>query len=669
MRYIDVVIDNKSEYTDSFFTYRAPDEIAVGDKVRVPFARRPKGAEGYVFAVDVAPSVEEKKIREVEAIEKTRSLTEEMIRTAVWMRTRYGVKYIDAVKMFAVNGKREKESEAERPEREREIPPALTEEQAAAVQRIGAAVRDKTCRRFLLHGVTNSGKTEVYLRAAEEALSLGRSAIVLVPEIALAAQTADRFRRRFGEGAVAILHSKLTTSQRLAQWLRIRDGRAKIVIGARTAVFAPVTDLGVLILDEEHESTYKSDHNPKYETIDIAYKRTAEHGATLILGSATPSIVSYSRARQGVYELLEMKNRIGKSVLPEVEIVDMRKELREGNTSIISAKLMTAMREVLANGEQVILFLNRRGFATHILCPECGFRMTCPDCGITLTHHKRANAAVCHYCGRKFPLPAACPECGSKYLKYTGAGTEKVEETIERLFPDAVTERFDLDTVKSQRDIDKMLRAFRRGKTDILVGTQILAKGLDFKNVGLVGIILADVTLNLPDYRSAERTFQLITQVSGRAGRGEGESRVLIQTYEPEDETIVTAAQGDYARFYDDESFHRKIMNYPPYSDIISVLFTDKKGHQGASETMERAQAFRRHLLSMNDAPKTATVFAPKEDPLYAGGERRRVYFLIKAPKGTRSGYLRACMNYRDRMIREGADCYIEADVNPYGIL
>lgn len=670
MKYVDVVIDNKSEYMDSFFTYLAPDDINVGDKVSIPLARKPKGAEGYVVSIDTTPGIETDKVKEIISIDKDRSLTPEIIDTAIWMRSRYGVKYIDAIRMFDVTGKRIPHHIKEYDETKLEDEPTLSEEQKYAALDICNSIDNELGKSFLIHGVTNSGKTEVYIRAAKNAIAKGKTAIILVPEIALSSQIADRFSKRFGKDKVAIMHSKLKTSERLAEWMRIKSGEAKIVVGARTAVFAPASDIGLIIIDEEHESTYKSDHNPKFETVDVAFRRSKYHNATLVLGSATPSIVSYNRAMDGIYQLIEMKNRIGKSIMPEVNIVDMRDELRSGNSSIISRKLLASIEQTVNNGDQVILFLNRRGFSTQVLCPECGYRMMCPDCDITLTYHKRDNAAICHYCGRKFKVPEICPECGNSTLSFIGTGTERLEETIEGLVPNAKVERFDLDTAKNSSEIKKTLRYFNCGKTNILVGTQILAKGLDFKNVGLVGIILADSSLNIPDYRSPERTFQLITQVSGRAGRECGKSKVILQTYQPEDDTIKKAANRDYYGFYEQELAHRRNMNYPPFSDIISVTFVDKKGSKTEySSTIDHANDFRKYLLSMKNLPMGTTIYEPKLDIQRGGADRNRVFFMIKAPRGTRSGFVNAYMNYKELMIKHRSTCHIELDINPYGII
>ena len=660
MQYIDVVIDNKSANTDALYTYKAPDDVTAGAKLTVPFSRR-SSVEAYCVETGVTPAIDDSKIKEIISFDPERSLSREMVDTALWLRRRCGTKYIDGLKMFAADGKREKalkrrEFEGAEPGYE------LTEAQAEAAGRICSSIKKGESRTFLIKGVTNSGKTEVYMHAVAEALALGRTAIVLLPEIALAAQVADRFRERFGSGMIATLHSRLKKSERLSEWLRIRRGEARIVIGARTSVFAPLDNIGIIVIDEEHESTYKSDHNPKYETVDVAYKRASLSGAVLVLGSATPSVTSYYRAKKGIYELIEMNERIGESRMPVLETVDMRKEAVSGNTGVISRELAGNIDRSLKKKEQVILFLNRRGFSTRIFCPDCGFRMTCPDCGIALTYHRSSNAAVCHYCGRKFPLRDTCPDCGSRFIKYAGAGTEKVEDEVRSLWPDAGVDRFDLDTASAADDPTKVIDDFQKGKTDILVGTQILAKGLDFRNVGLVGIINADVSLNIPDYRAPERTYQLITQVAGRAGRAGGESRVLIQTYEPDSDVIKEAAAGDYESFYGSELLHRSIMNYPPYSDIISVGFVADDDDTALSY----AEAFRNRLSGLKSAPEGAAVMRPRLDERRTDG-RSRAVFIIKAPSGSRAGYVNEYMTLRDMLIQNKAPVFAEIDINPYG--
>ena len=662
MQFIDVVIENKSVYTDNFYTYSAPDDVRVGGRVEVPFAGRKNPVPAYCVRTGVEPRIDKSKIKEISEYLPERSLNEEMVDTALWMRKRYGVKYIDAFKMFETAGKRPAK-EVEATDTPTDPGFELSKGQERAADRICSAADDEKFRAFLIKGVTNSGKTEVYMRAVEKVLDMGKTAIVLLPEIALSEQVADRFRRRFGSGMVATLHSRLKTSEKLREWLRIRSGEAKIVVGARTSVFAPLDNIGIIVIDEEHETTYKSDHNPKYDTVDVAYKRAAYSNALLVMGSATPSVVSYYRSKTGVYELIEMDERIGSSEMPELELVDMRKETMSGNLEVLSRELIRSIDATLAAGEQVILFLNRRGFSTQVLCPDCGYRMTCDDCGITLTYHKSSNALVCHYCGKKSPLPGKCPKCGSKFIKYIGAGTERVEETVRKMWPDAKVSRFDIDTASDINDSGRVIDDFQSGRTNILVGTQILAKGLDFKNVGLVGIINADVSLNIPDYRSTERTYQLITQVAGRAGRTGGKSRVLIQTYEPESDVINEAASGDYEGFYDSEILHRGLMNYPPYTDIISVGFAS----DSEESAMFYAESFRKRLMKLKDAPKNAEILKVRMAERRTDDKARAV-FVIKAPQGSRAGYINEYMEYRDRMIESKADCFIEIDVNPYGI-
>ena len=670
MKYINVVIDNKADQTDSYFTYQAPDEVQVGTKLTVSFGTRKKLLDAYCVETDVVPEYDENKIKSIESYDDDRSLTSEIIETARWMRNRYGVKYIDAIKMFTVNGKRELKDKKELSDKGFNPGYELTAEQQAAAGKINASIKENFAKAYLVKGVTNSGKTEVYMEAVETALSLGKTAIILLPEIALASQVEQRFIDRFGEKNVATLHSKLSTSKKLDEWLRIRRGEAKIVVGARTSVFAPLDNIGVIVIDEEHESTYKSDHNPKFETVDVAYKRAAVNCATLVLGSATPSVVSYHRAMSGVYELIEMNHRVGDSIMPELEIVDMKEEVRNGNLGVVSSRLAQEVSRTLKRKEQVILFLNRRGYSTHIMCPDCGYVMTCEDCGITMTYHKALNAAVCHYCGKKKAVPKICPDCSGKYLKFVGSGTEKVEDSVQELWPDAVVDRFDLDTATSPSEIKNTIKKFQKSRTDILVGTQILAKGLDFRNVGLVGIMNADIGLNIPDYRSSERTYQLITQVAGRAGRAGGSSKVIIQTYEPDSDVIKEAAAGDYDAFYEAELLHRNVMNYPPFSDIINISFTEKKLAKESdtmddSSAMQYAKHFREVLKSMKGMPEGSVILRPVEEDRRIDG-KRRVSMLIKAPLGTRSGYLKAYLDYRDRMRKMNADCYIEIDVNPY---
>lgn len=428
---------------------------------------------------------------------------------------------------------------------------------------------------YLLHGVTGSGKTEIYLQLVEEYLKQGKDSIILVPEISLTPQTIDRFVGRFGN-KVAILHSRLTKAQRFSQWRRIKTGEYTIVIGARSAIFAPFNNLGLIIIDEEHENTYKSNSNPKYDTIEVAKKRVELENAKLILGTATPSIETYYKSYKQEYRYLELKERATKMQLPTIEVIDMRQELLNGNKSIFSTSLRQKIDEALLNGEQIILFLNRRGYAGFVTCRACGYVVKCENCDISMTVHKTSNRLRCHYCGATKIIPVVCPNCASNYIRTFGIGTEKIEEEVRKSYPKANIERMDSDTVKKRNDYDIVLNKMKERKIDILIGTQMITKGLDFPNVTLVGIVAADTTLNLPDFRSPEKTFQLITQVSGRAGRGDKVGRVVLQTYNPEHYSIASAKESSYKDFYDIEIYLRKEFIYPPFVNIISILFYGK---------------------------------------------------------------------------------------------
>lgn len=666
MKYVNVVIDHNSRHTDTYYTYSTEEDLRRGSLVQVPFNRGNKLKTGYVFETDVTPDCDPSRIKAVAAADPDISLTDEIMETCVWMRQRYGIKFLDAVKCFVPNGKPARAGKEKEPYKDAAGEPqqvdALTEEQQAALRQIGSAIDGQRQENFLLHGVTGSGKTEVYMQAIAQVLSKGRTAVMLVPEIALTKQVLDRFIGRFGKGDIAVLHSKLTKRERFDEWMRIRRGEARIVIGARLGVFAPLENIGIIIMDEEHEATYKSDMTPKYETVDIALKRLMYYSGVLLLGSATPSVVSYQRAKEGIYKLIEMKRRYNAVPLPEVELVDMRLELRDGNKTVFSDRLYSQMMETLEQKQQIILFLNRRGYSTFVSCRECGQVMECPECGISLTYHKRENAGICHYCGKRFPIPDTCPACGSRYIRYFGAGTEKVEEFTRQLFPDRTVERLDLDTAKNAREISRIIGAFSKGKTDILIGTQLVAKGLDFKNVGLVGVVAADVSLNIPDYRSTERTFQLVTQVAGRAGRGDQVGKVIVQSYTPDNFALVTAANHDYQGFFDMEIQARRFMDYPPFTDLILVEFTSEK----EEEALETAEACKDYLLSLGLQKEKENIFSPKLSYHFKGKDSFRYYILIKCRKGLRNQYVFCIRRFGEALTADRRGCNMTIDVNPY---
>lgn len=428
---------------------------------------------------------------------------------------------------------------------------------------------------FLLKGVTGSGKTEVYMRMVEEVLEKNQSAIVLVPEISLTPQMIERFKGRFGRN-VALFHSKLSDGERFDEWFRVKEGKAKLVVGARSAIFLPVKNLGLIIIDEEHENTYKSDQNPKYQTKEVAEFLSEQKGCRVVLGSATPTIETYYRALTGDLKLLELNSRVDGKAMPPMKVIDMRNELRSGNISLFSRELFRDMQEKLSKGEQIILFLNRRGFSTFVSCRSCGYVFKCEECDISMTYH-RSGLLVCHYCGKTKRAPQKCPKCDSKYVKFFGAGTERVEEEVKKYFKDARVLRMDVDTTRGKDSYENIYNTFKEGKADILIGTQMISKGLDFKNVTLVGILAADMSINIPDYRAAERTFQIITQVAGRAGRGEKQGKVIIQTYTPEHYSLKYAVNYDYEGFYEKEFTVRALMKYPPFGKILLINGISKK--------------------------------------------------------------------------------------------
>ena len=451
----------------------------------------------------------------------------------------------------------------------------LTNDQARAVQTVE---RDERIVQ-LIHGVTGSGKTEIYLTLIAKCLAEGKSSVFLVPEISLTPQMLAQLRSRFGKNA-AILHSGLSAGERFDEWWRLRTGEAKIAIGARSAVFAPLENLGVIIMDEEHDSSYASETAPRYNTFDVAYLRAKQNGCKLVLGSATPSVDTYKRAKEGEFSLIRLEKRINQRPLPEIVIADMRREVRRGNNSAFSSALKEEIEKCLAADKQAILFLNRRGYSQTVICKECGYVAKCEACDVSLTYHRDEDCLKCHYCGAKYNMLSACPECGSIKLSYAGTGTQRIVADLQKLYPTARILRMDNDTTSGKEGHYKILKTFAEKKADILVGTQMIAKGHDFPAVTLVGILDADMSLHFSDYRSGERTFQLLTQVAGRSGRAEEKGKVVLQTFAPENEVLRYAIAYDYEGFYQNEISLRAAMAFPPFSKIVRVLVSgedDKK--------------------------------------------------------------------------------------------
>jgi primosomal protein N' (replication factor Y) len=500
----------------------------------------------------------------------------------------------------------------------------LNPAQQAAFQQIHECIQAKRFQTFLLHGVTGSGKTEVYLTAIETALAEGRSALLMVPEIALTPQMASQFFSRFGD-RVAILHSAFTDVERTEQWRRIRSGAASVVVGTRSGVFAPVQNLGLIVVDEEHDGSYKQEENPRYNGRDVAIVRAQGAGACVVLGSATPSLESRYNAEKGKYTLLELPGRIEARPMPVVELIDMRQEFLETRKQdTFSRKLIEALGQRVESGEQTIVLLNRRGFSSFVACRACGERVQCINCSLTLTYHKRDRRLLCHYCGYAEKVPSQCPKCASEHIYFLGIGSERVEEELHRAFPAARIARLDRDTVTGKRQYETILQDFREGNYDMLVGTQMIAKGHDIPNVTLVGVVAADMGLGIPDFRAAERTFQLLTQVAGRAGRGSLPGIVLVQTINPDHYAVRLAAAQDYQGFYEKELHFRRMMHYPPFSAMANVLVRSEKKEMAMRMSTELG-------FLLNPPPEKLRVMGPAEAPVPRLKNEYRYQFLIKA--------------------------------------
>ncbi len=503
---------------------------------------------------------------------------------------------------------------------------SLTNEQHLALSEIIHSYDQHEATTFLLHGITGSGKTEVYLQAIERSLMDQKEAIVLVPEISLTPQMTNRFKERFGS-LVAVLHSGLSTGEKYDEWRKISRGEVKVVVGARSAIFAPFQNIGLIILDEEHEGTYKQDDSPRYHARDVAIWRSEYHHCPVILGSATPSLESYARAKKGNYSLLTLAKRPREQALPEVSIIDMREQLKNGNRSMFSLELADAIRLRLEKGEQMVLFLNRRGHSSFVMCRDCGTVVECPNCDISMTYHRSQERIKCHYCGEESHVPNSCPQCESEHIRFFGTGTQKVEEEIARFFPTARVLRMDVDTTRKKGSHEHILKMFGDGKADILLGTQMIAKGLDFPNITLVGVLSADTTLHLADFRAAEKTFQLLTQVSGRAGRHDKKGEVVVQTYTPEHYAIQYAQNHDFISFYHQEMMNRKQFAYPPFTFVVLIQITHEDVLMTAEYAHKAANWLRENLSN------TAEIIGPTASSISRVQNRYRYQCLIKYKK------------------------------------
>jgi primosomal protein N' (replication factor Y) len=577
-------VDVASGAVDRLFHYAVPlslrECLQIGMRARVPFGAGNKSITAYVAGFSETCGVSPDKVKDVaEPCEDFPIFTEETLALAFWMREKYYTTLINCFRCIQPPGidsktKPRRKKNQENPGAATE-PHILTAEQQTAANAILSQMRRGDAKPVLLHGVTGSGKTEIYIRAIMEALAMGGQAIVLVPEIALTPQTVGIFTGRFGD-IVAVTHSRLSASERYYIWESALNGHVKIVIGPRSAVFMPFKRLGVIIVDEEHDHSYRSETAPKYDTREVAVKRGELTGALVIMGSATPSLETYYNSGTDgfkAFNRLTLSERVNR-MFPEVIVLDMRREMAEGNLSPFGRAFQQAMLDTLNAGRQIILFMNRRGHSTFVSCRRCGHVMTCGSCQVNYTWHADGNRLLCHYCGHSEKPPETCPACDSAFIRYFGVGTQKVEEETLRLFPGVKLLRMDMDTTRGKHGHARILEQFRRKEAQILLGTQMIAKGLDFPDVVLVGVVAADLSLFTGDFRSAEHTFQLLTQVSGRAGRASEYGRVFLQSYNPEHYALEYAKRGDYEAFYKKEIALRKTLRYPPYSHVFMVLFT-----------------------------------------------------------------------------------------------
>lgn len=587
MRYANVIVDISHEAVDRPFTYIIPDELVMrchpGTRVRIPFGKGNSSRLGYILELKDHPDVPVVKLKEIQEIVLSQDATESrLIELAYYIKEQFGSTMIDALKLVLPAKKeyRVRKSAVNAQTLTENIEDTyseiiLNDEQRAVVDDFTDEYDRGVRNTYLLFGITGSGKTEVYIELIRHVVESGRQAIMLIPEIGLTYQTVRRFKRYFGD-RVAIMNSKLAAGERYAYYEQAKKREIDVIIGPRSALFTPFPDIGMIIMDEEHEGTYKSETMPRYHARDVAIKLASMHGGSVLLGSATPSVESYYHALAGDYKLYRLTHRATGAKLPEVEIVDLRAELKAGNRTMFSQRLQALLEETVGNGQQAMLFINRRGYAGFISCRACGKVIKCPHCDVSLSEHRSTGTLVCHYCGYETEKPKLCPECGSKYIMSFKAGTEQIEEGVKKMLPGVRTLRMDGDTTGRKDSAGAILAAFGRHEADVLIGTQMIVKGHDFPGITLVGVLAADIGLGSGDYRAGERTFELLTQAAGRAGRGDMAGRVVIQTYQPEHYGIVHAAVQDYEGFYEEEIAYRDIGGYPPIKKIMAVLISDK---------------------------------------------------------------------------------------------
>lgn len=538
----------------------------------------------------------------------------------------------------------------------------LTDEQQQAIRPIKQHIEENKHDVYLLHGVTGSGKTEIYLQAIQDVIEKGQEAIVLVPEISLTPQMVHRFKGRFGSN-VAVMHSGLSSGEKYDEWRKIQRKEVQVVVGARSAIFAPFENIGIMIIDEEHETSYKQEDQPRYHARDVAIHRGYYHDCPVILGSATPTLESYARAQKGVYQLATLTKRTNDKGMPDVQIVDMRNELHAGNRTMFSRELKERVTQCIAKKEQVVLLLNRRGYSTFVMCRDCGHVKECPHCDIALTYHKNSNQLKCHYCSYEEPMPVVCPECNSDLIRYFGTGTQRVEEALTQLIPEARVIRMDVDTTNRKGAHEKLLTRFANHEADILLGTQMIAKGLDFENVTLVGVLAADSMLHLPDFRSSEKTFQLLTQVSGRAGRHELPGKVIVQSYTPEHYSIELASNYNYNQFYRTEMHTRRTFQYPPYVFLALLTVSHSNQVKVVQTTQKIVQLLRNHVN------ERTVILGPTPSPITRVKDRYRYQCMVKyKDEPGLANLIHKIIQQFDKDIQKD-DLLITVDMQPYQLM
>ncbi len=641
-KYADIIIDISQSNVDKPFRYRIPEglinEVKLGSVVKVPFGQGNKIRTGYVIGLADEPNYDINKIKEIDEVSSNSiSIESKLIQLAAWMKEQYGCTMISALMtVMPVKEKvRERKAGVDIKENIPEFQPIdkLEKQQQEIIDDFVADLNDQrlpATNTYLLHGVTGSGKTEVYIKMAEEVIKRGQDVIVLVPEIALTYQTVARFSSYF-QDSICILNSQLSKGEKYREFMKAQNGETHIMIGPRSALFAPFQNLGLIIIDEEHDTAYKSEKTPKYHAREVAIERARIEGAKVVLGTATPSIGSYYKAEQGEYKLYSLTERVKGSTLPEVEIVDMREELRLGNMSIISQTLYNRLSEAFDRKEQTMLFINRRGFKTFVSCRDCGEVIKCPNCDVSLAQHGETRL-MCHYCGFEMPFPRVCPKCNSKRIGGYGVGTETVEKEINKLFPKVKTLRMDKATTTRKGSHGAIIKKFREGKADCLIGTQMIVKGHDFPKVTVVGNILADLSLFDTDYESSERTFDLLTQAAGRAGRDELPGNVVIQTYQTEHYAITNAAKQDYKSFYEYEMSYRKLLHFPPVYQLLGICISSEDNAFVTNVSTAVAASVRDYLGKNYDA-KQVDCIGPAEAYIYRIKNVYRRVIYIKAEK------------------------------------